>query len=215
MIAVRNLRWFFVGVSIGLILMGVEALVSSTKGYARHPSPAPVGDIGMQDRVVAGLRIECRNDDECLHTSRNDWNDGRGPALRKFLRLRVYNDGHRPAEGCSVTLQSITEITPTGLVSTNFAGPCLLIWSGDQSARREGKVIRQNANPEVVDLCYTVHHPGGDEIYVKDDRYDSFLRFGKSYRFEVVATGESVEAVRKNINVKFGPTWGDVEVVSD
>jgi hypothetical protein len=214
---VRNLRWFFVGVSIGLVLFAIGALVSSTRGFAppTSTSPARVGDAAVPRTVDAGLRIECRNDDECIQSSHSDWNDGRGPLRRKFLRMRIYNDGPRTAEGCRVTLRGITEVMPNGLMSTAYDGRSLLIWSGDRSARHEGKVIRRNANPEVADLFYTVHHPGGDEIYLKDEGYGSFLGFGKTYFFEVVASAGSGGAVGKNIKVRFGPTWDDFEVVID
>jgi hypothetical protein len=212
---VRNLRWFFVGVSIGLVLIAVGAMVNSPRDFARPTSSPQVGDSAVTETVDTGLRIECRNDDECIQTSENDWNDGRGPLRRKFLRVRVYNDGPRLAEGCRVTLRGITEIMPDGLMTTAYDGPRLLIWSGDRSAKREGKVIRRNANPEVADLFYTVHHPGGDQIYLKEEGYGSFLRFGKTYSFEVVANAESGEAVGKNIKVRFGPAWDDFEVLSD
>src|ERR1700738_2990116 len=160
MIQVKNLRWFFAGVSIGLVLIAIGALVSSTRGFAPPTSPAQVGDAAAPEAKVAGLRIECRNDDECIQNSDSDWDDGRGPLRRKFLRVRVYNDGPRPAEGCRVTLLDVTAILPNGLTSTNYKGPRLLIWAGDRSAKHEGKVIRRGANPEVADLFYTVHHPG-------------------------------------------------------
>ena len=163
----------------------------------------------------AGLRIECRNDDQCIQGSESDWNDGRGRLRRRFLRVRVYNDGPETAQGCRVTLRSIAEILPDGLRSIDYKRPSLLIWARDRSARPEGKVIPFNTDPESVDLFYTVHHPAADEIYLKDAAYDSFLKFGKSYNFEVVATAIGTRAVSKHIKVRFGLTWDDFAVVSD
>jgi hypothetical protein len=210
-----HFRWAFVGVFIGFGFIAVGSVAKwPTQSPAPSTSPARDGDDHVPETTDAGLRIECRNDDECIKTSESDWQDGQGPLRRKFLRVRVYNDGPRTAKGCRVTLRGVTEITPNGTLATDYEGPGLLIWSGDRSAGSEGKSIRLNGNPEVADLFYTVLNPAGDEIHLKDERYGSFLKFGRWYTFEVVATAEGLRAVSKNIQVRFGPTWNDFEVFS-
>jgi hypothetical protein len=184
------------------------------QGFARSLSPAQVGDAAVADPGEAGLRIECRNDDESIKTSEIDWKDGEGLLRRKFLRVRVYNDSPRAVRECRVILQRVTEAMPGGPSPTDHDGPSLLIWSGDRSANQAGKVIRRNANPEVADLFYTVRRPSGGEIHLKDEAYSSFLRFGRWYDFDVVATATNMKPAHKTIKVRFGPSWDDFEVLS-
>lgn len=210
-----NSRWIFVGAFIGVGLIAAGSAVKRPTHIPAPPTgPARDGDDHVPEATEAGLRIECRNDDECIKTSESDWGDGQGSLRRKFLRVRVYNDGPRTAKGCTVSLRSVTEITPNGTLATDYEGPGFLIWAGARSAGSEGKSIRLNGNPEVADLFYTVRNPAGDEIHLKDERYSSFLKFGRWYNFEIVATAEGLRPVSKTIKVRFGPTWDDFEVVS-
>jgi hypothetical protein len=201
----RNLRWLIVGMLVGFVSIAVGALAGRpTPVIGPPPSPARGGDAAESEAVAAGLRIECRNDGECVKTSEADWGDGRGTLRRRFLRVRVYNDGPRAADGCRVTLRGVTEVTPGGLLPTGYDGPGLLLWSGEGAADLQGRRIAPNGNPEVADLFYTVHHPGGDTIHLKDQGYGSFLRFGRWYEFEVVATAANMGAVGRRFRVRFG-----------
>jgi hypothetical protein len=211
-----RLRWVIVGGLIGLGLYVCESVVRiASHSSIRSRTSAQRNEVVVPETECIGLRIECRNDDECMKTSESNWNDGQGPRRRKFLRVRIYNDGPTTAKNCTVTLASVTEITSNGTLATDFDGSSLLIWSSEGTTRTEGKSIRPNGNPEVADLFYTVLNPAGDEIYLKDERYSSFLRFGRRYNFEVIARAEGLQAVTKNIKVQFGPRWNDFEVVSN
>lgn len=209
-------RWFTLGVAIGLtsIVLGNLA-VKRPRRPTPPASPVLAGDAPEVGTAAPGLRIECRNDAGCVKASESDWKDGRGPLRRKFLRVQVYNDGPRAVDGCRVTLRDVTEVTPGGVRPTDYDGPRLVVWSGDRSTKAEGRRVRSNADPEVADLFYTVHHPSGDEIRLKDEGYSDVLKFGRWYTFEVVATANDAAAVSKSIQVRFGPTWDDFEVVRD
>ena len=212
---IRNLGWFAVGLLVGLLSIAVATqAMKVTHGLAQATSPDSAGDPGGLDVERAELRIECRNDAECIKTSVIDRKDSRGALPRKFLRVRVYNDGSRTARGCRVTLRDVTEITPIGIVPTDYNGPSPLIWSGDRLASCEGKSIRPNANPAVVDLFYTTHRPVGDEITMKDQQYGMFLKFGRWYRFEIVASAENAKPASRTVTIRFGPSWEDFEVVT-
>lgn len=212
----RAVKWLLAGVLFGLVPIAIGLGAGrSLQNAVPTTSPTLIDHANEFETVDSGLRLDCRNDEECVRTSKVDWNDGQGPLPRKFLRVRLYNDGPRTVEGCGVKLAGITEITPNGLMPTDYEGPGLLIWSGDPSTKPEGKNIRSNANPEIADLFYTVHHPSGDKIYLKDQRYGSFLKFGRWYNFELVATVGDAKTVSKRLKVRFGPTWDDFEVVTD
>lgn len=216
MFDVRSLKWLMVGVFVGLAFLAIGSLAKTpARKVTPTTSPAPATHARQEERGDAGLRIECRNDDECIKTSLSDWNDGQGPLRRKFLRVRVYNDGTRTAEHCRVLLRGVSEVTPNGPVSADYKGPGLLLWSGDGSRSVDTKSIRRNGNPEVVDLFYTVHHPAGDKIYLKDERYSAFLKFGRSYDFEIVVISGDTNSVAENVRVRFGPLWDDFEVVDE
>jgi hypothetical protein len=201
-------------IGLGLYVSG-SVVRNASHSSIRSWTSAQRNEVVVPETECIRLRIECRNDDECIRTSERNWNDGQGPRRRRFLRIRIYNDGLATAKNCTVTLASVTEITSNGTSATDFDGPSLLIWSNEGTARTAGKSIRPNANPEVADLFYTVLNPAGDEIHLKDERYSSFLRFGRRYNFEVVASAEGLQAVTKNIKVAFGPRWNDFEVVSN
>jgi hypothetical protein len=209
-----SLRWLYIGAIVWVVfLVAGTAIKRWVQNAAPAISQAHADDDHAAEATESGLRIECRNDDECIRMSESDWNDGRGLLKRKFLRVRIYNDSPRTAKECKVTLRNVTEVTPKGTVATDYEGPGLLIWSGDPLADRKGKSIRGNANPEVADLFYTVFNPAGDEIYLKEGKYSSSLKLGRRYNFEVIATAEGLRPVIKNIGVVFGSTWKDFEVV--
>jgi hypothetical protein len=211
---VGNMTWTGVGAAVGVALFVTWMLIDpSGRVVATATIPDPAGGVGSES--PGGLRVECRNDDESFRTSATDWEDGNGPRRRRFLRIRVYNDGPRTALGCLLTLRKVTEITPGGSGPTDYAGPGLLIWSGDSSASHAGKSLRRNSNPEVADLLYTVQDPDRDRILLKDEKYSPFLKYGKSYNFEVIATSENVSGIIKCIKVRFGGTWDDFEVLGD
>jgi len=209
-------RWFTLGVAIGLtsIVLGNLA-VKRPRRPTPPASPVLAGDAPEGGEAAPGLRIECRNDAGCVKASESDWNDGRGPLRRKFLRVQVYNDGPSAVDGCRVTLRDVTEVTPGGVRPTEYDGPRRLVWSGDRAAKAEGRRVRSNADPGVADLFYTVHHPSGDEILLKDEGYSDVLKFGRWYIFEVEATANNAAAVGKRIKVRFGQTWDAFEVVRD
>jgi hypothetical protein len=213
MLHVKHLRWFLLGLFLGLLVFGAGFLVRQTHDHSVLASPAHAGDADVPGIARPRLRIECGNDDECLQSSEDDWKDGRGPLRRRFLRLRIYNDGPGIAEACRVTLRDVTEVLARSLRSTRYKGPSPLIWPGDPAPNRAGKSVAAKGKPEVVDLLYTVKAPGGDEIYVKDAQYSKFLKFGRLYKFEVAASTRGEEVVEKDILVRFGPTWDDIEVV--
>src|SRR5262249_7920379 len=111
----RCLWWLINVVLVGLITLAVGVLAwVPTPGVRPPASRAGGGDDAEPEAVAPGLRIECRNDDDCIRTSEADWGDGQGRLRRKFLRVRVYNDGPRAAAGCRVTLRGVTEVTPSG-----------------------------------------------------------------------------------------------------
>jgi hypothetical protein len=215
MLHVKQLRWFVLGLFLGLLVLGSGFLVRRTQEHAALASPAQAGDADVPGIARPRLRIECGNDDECIQSSEDDWTDGRGPLRRRFLRLRIYNDGPGIAEACKVTLRDVTEALAGSLRSTRYKGPSTLIWPGDPLANQEGKSIGAKGKPEVVDLLYTVHAPGGDEIYLKNEQYSKVLKFGRLYKFEVAVSTRGTEAVEKDVMVRFGPTWDDIEVVGN
>lgn len=211
MIKTRDILSCAVGIEIGLAVSLICCRPKeSLRGEAHLSSLAQAADAEAD-----GLRLECRNDDESIRTSETDWKDGQGPLRRKFLRVRVYNDSQHTVRECKIILRRVTEITPDGPLPTDHEGPSYLVWSGDQSANEAGMVIGRNANPEVADLFYTVSRSTGGEIHMKDEFYGSFLRFGRLYEFEVIATASHMKAVRKIIRVQFGPTWDDFEVLNN
>jgi hypothetical protein len=69
--------------------------------------------------------------------------------------------------------------------------------------------------PAVADLLYTVHHPSGDQIVLKDERYSTFLRYDTTYRFRLVVTAEGEGAVEEAVVVRFGAAWDEVEVLGE
>jgi hypothetical protein len=208
-----SLRWLYIGAMFWVVFLAAGTAIKRwVHSAAPMTSPADAHDEHAAETTESGLRIECRNDDESIKMTESDWKDGRGLLKRKFLRVRVYNDTPQTAKKCKVMLQNVTEVTPKGTVATDYEGPGLLIWSGDASADRKGRSIRGNANPEVADLFYTVFNPAGDDIYLKEGKYSSHLKFGRRYNFEVIATAEGLRPVIKNIEVVFGPTWKDFEV---
>ena len=106
----RNLKWVIVGVFVGLVSVAIVILPRRpTPSFVPSMGPVPAGDTAGLETAGTGLRIECRDDDECVNTSKDDWNDGQGPLPRKFLRVLLYNDGPQTAEGCVVTMRAVTE----------------------------------------------------------------------------------------------------------
>jgi hypothetical protein len=200
---------------LGLLVLGAGFLVRRAPDQTALASPARADDADVPGVVHPGLRIECGNDDECIQSSEHDWGDGRGPLPRKFLRLRVSSDLPEIADTCSVTLRDVTEVVPGGLRPTEYEGPSRLLRPADPSANRDGKPVGAKGKPHVFDLLYTVHAPGKDEIYLKDERYSTFLKFGKLYKFEVAASTRGTDVVHKDILVRFGPTLSDIEVVAN
>ena len=85
-------------------------------------------------------------------------------------------------------MRGVTEITSSGPIPTHYTDPRLMIWSGDKSAKPEGKSVHHNANPVVADLFYTTDHPGGDMIHLRTRGIVRFSRLGKLYEFEVMAS---------------------------
>jgi hypothetical protein len=211
-----NFRWFLTSALFGFGMFAVGTFVRGpSQSTAPVASQARDGVDDQPESIDGGLLLACRNDDECIKTSESDWNDGQGPLWRKFLRVRIYNEGVFTAKGCKVTLRAVLEHTSDGIQAIDYDGPRLLIWSGDPSSRIEGKSIPSNGNPALADLFYTVHKPAGDEIHLKDESYTSSLKFGRTYGFVVIATAEGLRAVRRIIKIRFGQNWNDFEVVRD
>lgn len=211
-----NLRWVCLGLFLGFVGIALGTMGMRPRPNTTPPdSPTLAVDDRESETILPSLRIECRNDDECVKTSVVDWKDNQGPLKRKFLRVLVYNDESGTAEDCKLTVRKIAEITPVGRVPVGYHTPGLLAWSGRQSMGPETKSIRRSTGPEVADLLYTVHHPAGDQIFLKDEAHNSLLRYGRWYAFEVVATSVNVREASKTIKVRCGAKWDDVQVLSD
>jgi hypothetical protein len=213
----RSLSGVLLGMMIGLLAVagGIALAFRPTTGWTRPPDQAPVSDVSYPGSDNPPLSVECRNDNRCVKTSEADWKDGQGPLKRKFLRVLIYNDGPHAAEACTVTLRSVTVVTPGGVVPSDYDASGLLIWSGERSPRQQGWDIPPGPEPGVADLLYTVHRPSGDQIVLKDEGYGSFLRNNTTYRFRLVVTAEGVGAVHKSVVVRFGAAWDDFEVLSE
>jgi hypothetical protein len=211
-------NWFTLGLIMIVLAIAIKVLVKkpipslASQTSSRQDSHA---DVHEPDAEAPRLRLECRNDNDCIRISEIDWNDGQGALHRKFLRILVYNDNPgTTAEGCKVTLRSLTEITPIGVLRTEYNTPGLLIWSGDDAAKEEGRSIPHNVHPVIIDLFYTVNMPSGDQVYLKDHKNNLFLKYNKSYKFEIVATAENAKPIVKEIKVRFGQAWQDFDVLA-
>ncbi len=163
-------------------------------------------------KIKSKLWLEFNEAKHCYVSSNDDFKDGAGPVLRKFIRLIVHNDGLQSVKGCRVFLERIEEVTTDGLKPVNYPTPLRLLWAKEGSGKIDS-VRTISKGQDIVDIIRTDHFDSGDRILICDIEYTSILDFKRRYRLTVVARADDVPACELQLDVFFGSSWDSLQVL--
>jgi hypothetical protein len=162
------------------------------------------------------LKLNIDNSIQCLPISlQKDYNNGRGPRDRRFVRLKLFN--HSPhgavSKDTSVVLHEITDVT-NGRRSIPYPNPQPLLWNEEGKQRAHAKKAIPHGGPQYIDLLYVEDDPSQVHVVLKDNNYNNVgLAPGHTYKFKVQATALEAKSITKTFKVKLGERYDDIIVV--
>jgi hypothetical protein len=155
------------------------------------------------------LRLVIDNSIDCLPTSNKDWGDG--AKLRRFVRLKLYNDSTNMAVDACVKLLSIYECCARVERPLGYVNPQYLRWNTENKSKDYANQNLPNGGPQYVDLLFTELKDKVIRVVLTDEPYSAIgLPTERTYRFNVQATAAQARAATVQFYVTIGNTYDEI-----